>query len=523
MTTKTMARTAAGLLLAASVGGAYYLGVRHGRQAPATTAAPASASANAALKAGDIDPKTGKRVLYWHDPMVPGQRFDKPGKSPFMDMPLSPVYEEASGGAAVSIDSRVTQNLGVRTVEVKAGRLSSALEVPGNVAIDERGIAVIQARATGFVERAYARTTLDPVRKGQALAQLYAPEWVAAQEEYLAVAGMDGSLQGDLHGELRSAAMARMRQVGMTDDHIRLVATTGKLQPRLTIASPVDGIVTEVGARDGMTVSPGTTLFRIASLDTVWVLAEVPESQAAALRPGQTISAVAAALPGQALAGKVDAILPDISPGTRTLKVRIALPNKDRQLLPGMFVTVRFDAGAGPERLLVPTEALIRTGARTVAMVETGQGGFNPVEVKTGAASGGQTEVIEGLTAGQRIVVSGQFLIDSEASLRGTTARMTTTPGASSSPAAAPAQEHEGIGRIEAVTGEGLTISHGPIPSAQWGAMTMDFAAPPAGLPGGLKGFKPGDRVRFRFRLNSDGEAILSAVEPAGNPQGGKP
>lgn len=512
----TIAPAVAGLVVLASIGGAYYLGQQQGRQHTAASTTPAGGSGDARLKAGDIDPRTGKRMLYWHDPMVPGQRFDKPGKSPFMDMALSPVYEEVAGGAAVTIDSRVSQNLGIRTAEVKAGRLESPLEVPGNVAINERGIEVLQARTTGFVEHAYARTTLDPVRKGQPLAQIYSPEWVAAQEEYLAVARMSGSLQSDL----REAAIARMRQAGMTDSHIRLVQNTGKLQPRLTVTSSVDGIVTEIGARDGMTVSPGTTLFRIASLATVWVLAEVPESQAAQLRPGQTVSAVAAALPAQTLTGKVDAILPDINTGTRTIKVRIELQNKGRQLLPGMFVTARFGTSPGPDRLLVPTESLIRTGTRTIAMVETSQGGFSPVEVKTGAAAGGQTEVIEGLKAGQKVVVSGQFLIDSEASLRGTAQRMTAAPDASVPAAAAAGPEHEGVGRVEAVSAEGMTISHGPIPSAQWGAMTMDFAAPPSGMP---KGFKPGDRIRFRFRLNNEGAATLSSIEPATPAQGGKP
>ncbi|KAA0178773.1 efflux RND transporter periplasmic adaptor subunit [Cupriavidus gilardii] len=508
MTRATLARAVATLVVTASLVGAYFLGHRQGRHgAPSAPAAPADEPSQ---KAGDIDPKSGKRILYWHDPMVPGQRFDKPGKSPFMDMPLAPVYEEAGGSAAVTIDSRVAQNLGIRTAEVKTGRLESTLQVPGNVAINERGIEVIQARATGFIERTYARTTLDTVRKGQALAQIYAPEWIAAQEEYLAVSRMTGTLSNDL----REAAIARMRQAGMSEGHIRLVQSTGKLQPRLTVTSSLGGIVTEVGVRDGMTVSPGTTLFRIASLATVWVLAEVPESQAASLRPGQMVSATAAALPGQTLAGKVDAILPDISMGTRTVKVRIELPNKARQLLPGMFVSVRFDAPAGPERLLIPVEALIRTGTHTFVMVQLDSGEFQPVEVTAGAAAGGQAEILAGLQAGQKVVVSGQFLLDSEASLRGTAQRM-AAPAADASAAVAtqaPSPEHQGVGRVEAISADGMTISHGPIPSANWGPMTMEFAAPSTGM---LTGFKPGDRVRFRFRLNDEGVATLSSVEAA--------
>jgi Cu(I)/Ag(I) efflux system membrane fusion protein len=308
-----------------------------------------------------------------------------------------------------------------------------------------------------------------------------------------------------------------MRQVGMTQSQIRLVETTGKLQPRLSITSSVDGVITEVGARDGMTVTPGMTLFRVADLSTVWVLADVPESQASVARPGQPITAIAAGLPGQTLAGKVDAILPDVNPGTRTLKVRIELQNRSRQLVPGMFVSIRFAAQGGPDKLLVPTEALIRTGSRTIAMVET-NGGFNPVEVKTGAEANGQTEVVEGLKAGQKVVASGQFLLDSEASLRGTATRMESA--SAPSPSAATGPEHEGTGKIEAITPNGLTLSHGPITTLQWGAMTMDFKAPAAGVP---KDLKVGQQVRFRFRMDSDDTPVLTFVQPATGSEGGKP
>ncbi len=239
------ARIAASLVLASlGMGATYYLGVRQGQRSAPTQAAASAQAADAPLKAGDIDPKTGKRILYWQDPMAPGQRFDKPGKSPFMDMPLAPVYENGAGGsAAVTVDGRVAQNLAVRTAEVKTGRLDAMLEVPGNIAINERGIEIIQARAAGFVERAYAKTTLDPVKRGQPLIVVYAPEWVAAQEEYLAVSRTANALQGDL----RSAALLRMRQAGMTEAQIRLVESTGKPQPRLAISSDIDGVITEVG------------------------------------------------------------------------------------------------------------------------------------------------------------------------------------------------------------------------------------------------------------------------------------
>lgn len=512
---KQVMATAAGLVLVgAALYGAYRFGVTRATQSAQSSASPSAAPA---LTTGDTDPKTGKKILYWHDPMVPGQRFDKPGKSPFMDMQLVPVYADGDGGGSgVTVDSRVAQNLGIRTAEVKPSRLSPVLEAPGNVAIDERSVQVIQSRTNAFVQHVAVKATLDPVRRGQALVTLYSPDWVAAQEEYLAVSRMAAGEQS----ELRGAAKARMLQAGMTPGQVSAVETSGKLQPNLGIVSPVDGLVTEVAVREGMTVSPGMTLFRLADLSQVWVIAEVPEGQARAIAPGMAVKASPTGAP-EPLPGKVDTVLPDVNPATRTIKVRIVLPNKGRRLLPGMFVTVRFDSGDQKEALLIPVESVIRTGQRSIVMVDAGKAGFVASEVKTGREAAGMVEVLDGLKAGQKVVTSGQFLIDSEASLRGTTERMTAAPVTTAPAAPTAAPEHEGVGRIEAVNGsDSLTISHGPIPSAQWGAMTMDFAAPPTSMP---KGFKPGDRVRFRFHLDSEGLPILSSVETATAARGGKP
>ncbi len=223
-------------------------------------------------------------MLYWHDPMVPGQKFDKPGKSPFMDMQLVPVYADGGGDEGkVTISPRVQQNLGVRVAEVTTGVLAPALEAVGSVAYNERDVAVVQARANGYVERLLVRAPLDPVRKGQPLAELYVPDWVAAQEEYLSVRRMAGTGLDTLV----DAARQRMRLAGMSEEQIRLVESTGKVHPRLTVTAPTGGVVAELSAREGMTVMSGAPLFRINGLGTVWVNAEVPESQAAPGAPGQ--------------------------------------------------------------------------------------------------------------------------------------------------------------------------------------------------------------------------------------------
>ena len=299
----------------------------------------------------------------------------------------------------------------------------------GSIAFNERDQVIVQARASGYVERLQVRATLDRVTKGQALAELYVPDWIAAQEEFLSVRRMQGT---DL-APLVDAARQRMRQVGMSDTQITLVDGSGRTQPHITLVAPIGGVVTELMVREGMTVAPGATLFRINGLSTVWAHAEVPESQAALLRPGATVQARSPAAPGAVFVGKVQAILPDVNPTTRTLKARVELANPGGLLVPGMFVQMQFIDKRNKKALLVPTEAIIQTGKRTVVMLAEAGGRFRPVDVEIGMESGGQTEVKRGLQLGQRVVVSSQFLIDSEASLKGVESRLNLEPTTSGS------------------------------------------------------------------------------------------
>ncbi|MGH8804387.1 MAG: efflux RND transporter periplasmic adaptor subunit [Polaromonas sp.] len=461
---------------------------------------------SAGIKAGDTDPVAGKKILYYHDPMVPGNKFDKPAKSPFMDMMLVPVYADSDGDQGkVTVSSRIQQNLGVRTAQVTEGTLSPQVSAVGSIAFNERDQAIVQARATGYVERLHVRATLDRVAMGQPLADLYVPEWIAVQEEFLSVRRMQGT---DL-AALVDGARQRMRQAGMSDAQIRLVETSGKTQTRITVVAPIAGVVVELMAREGMTVVPGATLFRINGLSTVWANAEVPESQAALLRPGAKVQAKSPAAPGTTFDGKVQAILPEVNPATRTLKARLELANPGGRLVPGMFVQMQFMDMRAEKALLIPTEAVIQTGKRTVVMLAEENGRFRPVDVEAGVESAGQTEIKRGLQAGQRVVVSSQFLIDSEASLKGVEARLNDAPKPA---AASAAPRHEGEARVEAIGRDALTLSHGPIPSLKWGPMTMDFKLPPAGaLPRNLKAR---DRVSFEFYMDAEGLPQLTRVSP---------
>jgi Cu(I)/Ag(I) efflux system membrane fusion protein len=460
------------------------------------------------LVAGDAPATAGdKKPLYWHDPMVPGQKFDKPGKSPFMDMQLVPVYGgEAGDEGKVSISPRVQQNLGVRTAVVTRGKLAASLTAVGSVAYNERELALVQARANGFIEKMHVRAPLDPVKKGQPLLELYVPDWIAAQEEYLTAK----RLQGQGMDAIVGGARQRMRLAGMPENQIRLVESSGRVHPRIMLFAPVSGVVTELAAREGMTVMAGAPLYRINGLATVWINAEVPESLAALVRPGNTVEARTPALSGIVFKGKVSTILPEVNPATRTLKARIELANPGGQLVPGMFATLSFAAASGKDVLLVPTEAIIQTGTRSVVMVAQGEGKFLPMDVETGMETNGQTEIRKGLEAGQKVVVSGQFLLDSEASLKGTATRM----GEAQQPAndiKAAGQAHRGNGRVEKIGKDEITLSHGPIASLNWGAMTMGFKLPAGGLP---RNVAVGDTVIFEIRQTADGMYQVSAISP---------
>ena len=414
--------------------GLYALGRAQGPHAATTPAMAIEAAPAGPLKAGAIDPATGRRILYYQDPMVPGRRFDAPGKSPYMDMALVPVLEDTPGATdagSVRIDPQARQNLGLRTAEVVPGTLAAAVTAAGSIAYNERDQVVIQARAAGFVERLHVRATLDHVAAGQPLVELRLPDWVAAQEEFLS---LRRSSAPDL-AALVEGARQRLRQLGMSEAQIGHVEATGRVDARLTLVAPFAGVVVELAVRDGMTVAPGATLFRINGVSRVWAQADVPESQAATLRPGWRVEARSDALPGQRIEGRVQAILPEVNAATRTVKARVELPNPGGALVPGQFVTLSFATAAHPSALLVPTEALIPTGRRTLVMVDEGAGRYRPVTVQTGAEAGGRTEVLSGLVAGQHVVVSGQFLLDSEASIRGTQARLGDSAASAPAPA----------------------------------------------------------------------------------------
>lgn len=431
------------------------------------------------------------KVLYWYDPMYPQQKFDKPGKSPFMDMELVPKYADGDGeSAGVKIDPTITQNLGMRLAPVTSISLVSQIEATGVIGFNDRDVAIVQSRASGFVKRVASLAPGDVVKVGQALVDIQVPDWLSAQHEFLALksAGDPGLL---------AAARDRLRSVGMSDGMIREVESAGQPRARFTVTAPIGGVIQSLDVRNGMTLIAGQPLVRINGLSTVWLEVAVPEALAAQVQPGARASAVVAGGDTPVL-GKVTGIVPVLNDASRSLRVRVELPNAKGQLRPGQSAQVSLGNTSKENALSVPTEAVIRTGKRSLVMVATEGGRYEPVEVVLGGDVGDRSVIKSGLNEGQQVVASGQFLIDSEASLKGIAAKAATN-----TPVVAPL--HEADARIVDFSDKEIILAHGPFKTLSMPGMTMPF---PLANPSLVKGLKEGDRVRVGVREADDGLVV---------------
>lgn len=399
MDTRQRARWGAGVLAIALLasGGGYWLGQR----SPESEAGPQ------------------RKVLYWYDPMVPSEHYDNPDSLSSMGMKTVPKYaDEAPATNAVpgiSIDPAARHNLGLRVVTAEMGVLPSSLVVTGTIDFNQRNLAIVQARSGGFVTRVYHRAPGDVIVAGAPIADVQLPEWGGAQGEFLAVRRLG-------RPDLAAAARQRLKLMGMSDALIAQVERTGRTNGTVTITSPIAGVIQSLDARMGVALAPGQSLAQVSGIGEVWLNAAVPEAQAGMVRVGQAVTATLSAFPGEVFAGRVIAVLPTAQTDSRTLTARIELPNRGGRLRPGMFANVAF-VGDQRRGLLVPSEAVIRTGMRSLVMLALADGRYRPAEVHTGREGGGKTEISAGLAPGERVVASGQFLLDSEASLTGVRAR----------------------------------------------------------------------------------------------------
>jgi membrane fusion protein, copper/silver efflux system len=483
----------AGILL--GVGGAYVLMKRN-----------VESSTAAGTQSAD-----GRKVLYWHDPMVPGTKFDKPGKSPFMDMDLVPVYADSNGDSGISIPAAIAQNLGVRLGKVERRPFARSLNAVGSVAFDERRIEVVQSRVSGTISRLFVKAPLDHVRRGQPLAEVLSPEWLAAQQEYVALLDATSTAARDI----RAAARERLIVLGVPETVIAKLEKERKADATTTIHAPIEGVIAKLDVREGSSFMAATPLMQINSLASVWVNAEIPESQVALASVGSVVTVNSTAWPGVSFEGRVIGLLPNINEQTRTLTARIEVRNREDKLIPGMYVTIKLASAGDEAQLVVPSEAVIVTGERSVVIVARDSGTFEVADVRTGAESQGYTTVLSGLDEGQSVVRSGQFLIDSEASLKAAVNRLETAaePTTAHEPTNDTGEKlHLASGTITAISATDVTLAHGPVPSLNWPSMTMPFKLPAAGLPSDLK---LGDHVTFSFAQSPEGGYGLRSIAKA--------
>jgi Cu(I)/Ag(I) efflux system membrane fusion protein len=362
-------------------------------------------------------------ILYWVAPMDANYRRDKPGKSP-MGMALVPVYTNASGDAGkVIIAPEVIQNLGVRTATVQRSPLRRAIDTVGYVEYDETKVSHIHLRTEGWIEQLVAHSEGERISKGEQLLALYSPDLVNAQEEFVQALALGNN-------SLTRASRARLVALGIPADQVRELEKTRKVRQNIAIYSPQDGVVSKLMVRHGMYVTPKTQVMSLADLSSVWLIAEVFESQADWVKVGQPAEVSLAFLPGRIWEGTVEYIYPSLDAKTRTLKARLRFDNPDEALKPNMYANVRIFGGAKEDTIVIPVEALIRTGRETRVVMALGEGRFTSRTVTAGIESGDWVEIVAGLEPGEEVVTSGQFLIDSEASLKASMTRMQASDNA---------------------------------------------------------------------------------------------
>ncbi|HDG1671055.1 MAG: efflux RND transporter periplasmic adaptor subunit [Kluyvera cryocrescens] len=361
-----------------------------------------------------------RKVLYWYDPMKPDVRFEKPGKSPFMDMDLVAKYADEGGdtqSSGVRIDPTQVHNLGLRTAKVSKGRLDYTQILPANVSYNEYQFVIVQARAEGFIEKVYPLTVGDKVRKGTPLVAVTIPSWVEAQSEYLLLANSGGTAT-QLEGVLE-----RLRLAGMPEADIQRMRTTRRVQTQFTLTAPIDGVLTAFSLKSGMNIAKDNVVAQIQGMDPVWISAAVPESIAYLLNDSTRFTVSIPAYPGKNFTIQKTAILPSVDPATRTLQVRLQVNNPDELLKPGMNAYLKLNAQSD-EMLLIPSQAVIDTGDEQRVIAVDSNGEFVPKKIQVLHESRDKTGIAGGLSAGESIVVNGLFLIDSEANISGALDRM---------------------------------------------------------------------------------------------------
>ncbi|MCK0511618.1 efflux RND transporter periplasmic adaptor subunit [Aromatoleum buckelii] len=503
----------AALAVAAALGAGYWAG---SRSDPAAAPDSTTAAENTAAGAG-----SERQILYYRNPMGLPDTSPVPKKDS-MGMDYIPVYadDQPDDSGAVVVSPARVQTLGVKTAVAEMRVVDAAVRAVGRVELNERAVVDVAPRFEGWIERLHVNAVGDPVRRGQPLFTIYSPELQSASEE-LRIAER---LQRDSAATDPIASEAARRLADATRERLQnwQVAAPregeGKIAQRQTFHSPANGVVLEKNAVQGARFMPGEAVYRIADLSKVWVIADIFERDLARVSVGQRASVTLDAFPDRHFDSKVGYLYPTLNVETRSTRIRLELDNREGLLRPGMFAHVELASGSPTPRVTVPTSAVIDDGVRQVVLIALDEGRFKPQPVRLGERGTEHVEVLEGVEAGDRVVTSANFLIDSESQLKAALSNLTDAAPAT---AAAP-QTYEAEGTFDAVdpATNTVTLTHGDIPALQWPAMTMDFAVASPELVADLA---PGTPVRFEFEQRQPGEFVVTRIEKASKGTAGKP
>lgn len=470
----------------------------------ANVGAGETASADGAAAPG------GKKLLYYRNPMGLPDTSPTPKKDS-MGMDYIAVYEgeEDTGSGEVKISTAKVQKLGVRVEAASLRELSRPVRAAGRVEVDERRLHTISPKFEGWIEKLHVNVTGQAVERGQALFEVYSPELVSAQREYQVAAQGLAALKNaspEAQASMRriaAAALTRLRNWDISTEQIERLAEGGEASRTLTFRAPARGVVLEKRAVAGMRFMPGEMLYQIADISSIWVLADVFERDIGALQVGQQASVVINAYPGKLFTGKIAYIYPTLNAVTRTVPIRVELPNPGGLLKPAMYAAVEVGVGGTAPVVAVPLAAVLDSGIRQTVLVQKEAGRFEPREVKLGLRGDDYVEVREGVIAGEQVVVAANFLIDSESNLRAALRGM-TEPKSSVS--------HHAVGTLDGVDAKTGTVmvTHEPVASLKWPRMTMEFVPANATL---FAAVKPGSAISFEFVERKPGEWVITKIE----------
>jgi RND family efflux transporter MFP subunit len=493
------------MLIAIALGAGFVLGRRGAPTAPPPTAAASG---------GVAAPKSGeRRILYYRNPMGLPDTSAVPKKDQ-MGMDYIPVYEgDEQGGSGVTVSADRIQALGVRTELVSRSPFAQDVRAVGTIELDERGQYTVAPKFEGWIEKLHVNTTGQAVARGQALAEVYSPELVSAQREYLiayratrSMAGAGPEAQQGVR-QLADASLERLRNWDISEQQIQRLRDSGEPRRTLTLVAPAGGVIVKNPPVAGMRFMPGEALFSIANVGTVWMIGDVFEQDLALVKRGSKATLHVDAYPNRSFPGQVTFIYPTLNAETRTARVRVELHNAEGLLKPGMYGAVQIASGAPRDVLVVPDSAVIDSGTRQTVLVSKGEGRFEPREVKLGAHSAGRVEVLSGLKEGESVVTRANFLIDAESNLK-------AALGGMSASANSAGVGHSAVGVLDEVDAKGtaMTITHEPVPSLKWPKMTMEFVPANEAV---ARAVKPGSPIRFEFVERKPGEWVVTKIEPA--------